>query len=179
MDDESNVSAFPPERLIHWSIRRLADELRMDRPALSRRLKEAGLKPSRQWHGHPQYRLREACEVIFQQSGIVADPRELKPLDRRAWYQSERERMRLLEEAGLLIPAGEVEATYAELVRSFVGFLVALPDQLERRVGLPPEYVEALHFEIDAQRDALYRSLADAFASASPDDEDQPEGEAS
>ena len=130
--DESNVTAMPEGRRIYWSVRRLADELECDRATLARRIREAGLKPARQHCGHDQFRLRPVAELVFGQSGVVADPRELKPMDRRAWFQSERERMRLLEEAGLLIPAGEVEADMAELVRGFVQFLDSLPDVLEQ-----------------------------------------------
>lgn len=40
-------------------------------------------------------------------------------MERRAYYQSENERLKVETTTGLLVPAAEVEADYAELVKKW------------------------------------------------------------
>lgn len=153
------------ERLRLVSISRLAELLGMDRKTVSRRIADANIAPSGKRDGYPVYDGRKACEACLlpqsfgDESGPV-DPRNLKPMERRAWYQSERERMAVEAEARQLIPAIEVQSEMAELVRAFVQFLDTLPDQLERDVSMTPEQVDAMGRAITKQRMALYTATA-------------------
>ena len=149
------------ERLRAVSISRLAELLGMDRKTVSKRIADSNLKPAGMRDGYPVYDGRQACEccLLTQTLGdddSPLDPRKLKPLERRAWYQSERERMAVESEARQLIPAIEVQAEFAEMARTFVQFLDTLGDQLERDIGLTPEQVDAMNASIAKQRAELY-----------------------
>ena len=158
------VSEIPTNRRLEWSIRRLSDELGFARETIQKRLADAHVRPAGARSGNPTYLLKDVVAALVDHSAGVAgdedfDPRRLKPLDRRAWYQSEAERMSVETKAGQLIPAGEVEAEMAELARGFVQFLDTLGDQLERDVGLTAEQVDAVNKSIAKQRAALYAQL--------------------
>lgn len=161
------------ERLRLVSISRVAELLGMDRKTVSKRLAECNVPPAGMRDGYPVYDGRRACEACLNQIGLSdetgerIDPRNLKPMERRAWYQSERERMAVESEARQLIPAIEVHDEMAELVRAFVQFLDTLGDQLERDVSLTAEQVDAVNKSITSQRSALYAQL-----SAEPDKEE-------
>jgi hypothetical protein len=171
--DQDNIADFPADRRLGWSIRRLAEELGHGRDTLQKRIAEAHLKPCATVGGHPQYRL---CDVVGALYGPlvedrVFDPRELKPMERRAWFQSERERLALMTEARELITTNEVRDVLKDMVGSFLAFLLTLPDNLERR-GLPPDMVEPLADEIDRQREALYQQMQSELSNLQPEASD-------
>lgn len=152
------------DRLRLVSISRIAELLGMDRKTVSKRLLDANVPQAGKRDGYPVYDGRQACEACLLPQTLAGedgplDPRQMKPMDRRAWFQSERERISLEADARQLIPAGEVESEMAELVRGFVQFLDTLGDQLERDVGLTAEQVEAANKSIAKQRVALYLQL--------------------
>lgn len=164
------------ERLRLVSISRLAELLCMDRKTVSRRIADANVAPSGKRDGYPVYDGRLACEACLlpqTQAGDDAafDPRLLKPMDRRAWYQSERERMAVEAEARQLIPAIEVHAEMAEMARGFVQFLDTLPDVLERAVHMRSDQIEALHAAVTAERQRLYEQVS-TESTESPEEAD-------
>lgn len=153
------------ERLRLVSISRLAELLGMDRKTVSKRIAEANVAPVGMRDGYPVYDGRQSCEACLipqAASGdeTAFDPRLLKPMDRRAWYQSERERMAVEAEARQLIPAIEVHAEMAELARGFVQFLDTLPDVLERAVHMRTDQIEALHSAVTRERQRLYEQVS-------------------
>jgi hypothetical protein len=152
------------DRLRLVSISRLAELLGMDRKTVSKRLADSNVPQAGKRDGYPVYDGRQACEACLLPQTMAGedgplDPRQMKPMDRRAWFQSERERISLEADARQLIPAGEVESEMAEVVRGFVQFLDTLGDQLERDVGLTAEQVDATNRSIAKQRAALYAQL--------------------
>ncbi|MEN1941020.1 DUF1441 family protein [Luteimonas sp. MJ174] len=144
-----------------WSIARLADELGMDRRTATKRLRDAGVPPCGKRGGHDVYRLADAAPALVDpigpsvESGVV-DPRDLPPKDRKDYYQSENERLKVEVTIGQLIPAVEVEADYAELVKKVVKVLDTLPDILERDCALAPEAAETVQKTCDSIRQQLY-----------------------
>ena len=143
------------------SISRLSELLRMDRRTVSKRIADANLAPAGKREGFPVYDGRAACEACLLVGAMdgdesPVDPRKLKPMERRAWYQSEHERMKVETEARQLIPSIEVQSEMAELARSFVQFLDTLGDQLERDINLSPEQVDAVNRSITRQRAQLF-----------------------
>jgi len=165
------------ERLRLVSISRAAELLCMDRKTVSKRIADANIAPAGMRDGYPVYEGRRVCEACLLPQGATdgegsIDPRNLKPMDRRAWYQSERERMAVEAEARQLIPAIEVHAEMAEMARGFVQFLDTLPDVLERRVHLRPEQIEAMHEQITVERQRLYAQ----FESEQQDEPEQMSG---
>ena len=152
------------DRLKFVSVSRLAELLCMDRKTVTKRLVDNNIGPSAMRDGYPIYDGRKACEacLLTQTQGEDGplDPRLLRPLERRAWYQSERERMAVESEARQLIPALEVHGEMAELTRTFVQWCDTLGDQLERDCGLTPEQVDAVNRSITRQRAQLYERCA-------------------
>lgn len=71
------------------------------------------------------------------------DPETLPPGDRKLWYDGETRRRELQVRDRGLIPASEVEEVIATTFSAIAQALLALPDNLERRVGLTPEAAEA------------------------------------
>ncbi|MBM0956484.1 DUF1441 family protein, partial [Escherichia coli] len=55
---------------------------------------------------------------------------------RKAWYQSERERLKFEQETAQLIPASDVRREFAIWAKAVVQVLETLPDILERDCGL-------------------------------------------
>jgi hypothetical protein len=156
------------ERLRLVSISRLAELLGMDRKTVAKRLGDFNVPPAGKRDGYPVYDGRQACEACLLPQTLAGedgpiDPRNLKPMDRRAWYQSERERMAVESEARQLIPAIEVQGEMAEMARTFVQFLDTLGDQLERDVSLSPEQVDAVNKSIAKQRAQAYAQLLADF----------------
>lgn len=150
-----------------WSVARLADAFGMDRRTAAKRLKEAGIPPLAKRNGNDVYRLADAAPALVN-LGVAAlggegvvDPRDLPPMERRAFYQSENERLKVESTIGQLVPAAEVEADYAELVKKVVQFFDTLPDVLERKAGLTPEQVVKVQDECDRVRQSMYEGITD------------------
>jgi len=150
-----------------WSVARLADEFGMDRRTASKRLKEAGISPSGRRSGNDIYRLADAAPALVQAlpggggGADFVDPRDLPPMERRAYFQSENERLKVETTTGQLVPAAEVEADYAEMVKKVVQFFDTLPDVLERKAGLTPEQVVKVQDECDRVRQSMYEGITD------------------
>lgn len=151
------------DRLVRYSIARLAEEFGMGRDTVSKRLAQANVKPDGKRSGYPVYRLRDACPALLEPQAFDEegnpDPRTLPPDKRKAWYQSELARLNVEQTTGQLIPAAEVEAQFAELVKGMVQFLDTLGDQLERDCALAPEQVERMNESITQQRQSFHERL--------------------
>jgi hypothetical protein len=147
------------------SIARLAEAFGMARETVAKRLAMSNIVADRKRNGYPVYKLRDACEALINPGGYdeegQPDPKKLPPESRNAWYQSEIRRMDVEMRAGQLIPAAEVEATYAELIKAQVQFLETLGDQLERDAGLSPEQVELVNESVQQQRQSLYSRMTE------------------
>ena len=156
-----DVRAFDPG----WSISRLAEELGLDRRTATDRLREAGIAPCGKRSGHPVYRLADAAPALVAplvqggDPGGVVDPRDLPPKDRKDFYQSENERLKVEVTIGTLVHSGEVEADYASLVKTVSQFFDTLPDILERDCALRPEQVMRVQESCDRVRQQLYEAV--------------------
>ncbi|HAI1316851.1 TPA: DUF1441 family protein, partial [Escherichia fergusonii] len=73
--------------------------------------------------------------------------------DRKAWFQSERERLKFQQETGELIPASEVSREFASMAKAVVQVLETLPDILERDCAMTPSAVVRVQKVIDDLRD--------------------------
>ena len=146
-----------------WSISWLADQFRLDRRTVTRRIRDAGIPPAGQQSGFPVFRLADVAPVLVDPisralEGTV-DPRDLPPKDRKDFYQSENERLKVETTMGALVPAVEVEADMAELVKMAVQFLETLPDVLERKLSLQPDQVIKVQERCDHVREQLYQAI--------------------
>lgn len=143
---------------IHLSISNLAGEMGMARETVSKRLVEAGVRPSGKRRGYPVYRLRDALPALTG-TGETQDPDELDPFKRRAFYQGELEKMKVAHERGELIPRIEVEREQARILGAVAHFFDTLPDVIERDVGATPAQLEAIEDAADQIRESLYSEL--------------------
>ena len=83
----------------------------------------------------------------------------LSPEKRRAYYQAEKERMALDLQRGQLIRREDVRATYGALIRFVRARITQWPDDLDRKLGLDPDLVDALEAEIAKLQNDLAQKL--------------------
>ncbi len=137
---------------IRLSISQIASEFGMSRNTVAKRIDLFGVKPDGRRAGYPVYRMRDLVPVVAQQQCVPAgpdfNPDTLPPIERRAWFQSENERLKVEGEMGRLIPAAEVESEMAAMAKSIVRVLETLPDMVERDIRASPEVVEYLQEKV-------------------------------
>jgi len=162
------------QQAYQWSISRLAEALGRDRRTVAAIIKEAGVVPAGTRRGNPVYRLADVVDAMTADrrptSAGEMSVDELLPQDRKAWYQSENERVKLERELRLLVPVDEVQREMAVLAKAVASSLDSLSDMLERDAGLPPEAIEMVEKTTDALREQMYQSIID-------DDEDEAAAE--
>ncbi|QKN80784.1 DUF1441 family protein [Scandinavium goeteborgense] len=86
---------------------------------------------------------------------------DMNPQDRKAWYQSERERLKFELETAQLIPASDVRREFSSMAKAVVQVLETLPDILERDCALPPTAVVRVQTIIDDLRDQIAQRVVD------------------
>lgn len=145
----------------NWNITRIADAFGMDRGTVRRRLRDAGVLPAGQKSGVSVYALKDVGPALFGDvvSASGADPDEMHPKDRKDWYQSENERIKLEKEMRSLVPVEEVHREMSQLAKSIASSLDSLPDLLERDAGLPPEAIDMVEGVTDSLREQMYRAI--------------------
>lgn len=145
------------------SLSTLASEFGAARETIKKRLEAAGVNADRVRNGHPVYRLRDALRAWQAAPESGFDPDALDPFRRKAFYQSELEKMRVQTEAGELVPRIEVEQEQARIAKLVAQFFDTLPDVLERDCGANALLLSKLEDKLDRVRENLYRALmADA-----------------
>ena len=118
------------------------------------------------------YGLTDVLAELMKMPAPVAEG-EMEPQDRKAWYQSERERLKFEQEVGELIPASDVAREFAEMAKAMIQVLETLPDILERDCALNPATVSRVQSIIDDLRDQIAQRVSEAGA----DEEEQPQQE--
>jgi hypothetical protein len=153
--DEQVIEQIDGVRL---SLSALAREFGIARETVAKRLAAAGVQPDGERKGWPVYRVAPAARALVPAEapvwggGRVEDPDRLVPTDRKAWYQSEKDRLVVEREQGLLVPVEAVREQVAGVVKTTTLMLETLPDLLERDCRLPPEAVERMERQIDRVR---------------------------
>ncbi|WP_406915181.1 DUF1441 family protein [Enterobacter quasiroggenkampii] len=104
------------------------------------------------------YGLTDVLAELMKMPSPVAEG-EMEPQDRKAWYQSERERLKFEQEVGELIPASDVAREFAEMAKAMIQVLETLPDILERDCALNPATVSRVQSIIDDLRDEIARRV--------------------
>ena len=121
--------------------------------------------------GHDKLKLYRVADIV---SAFLALPPpvaegEMDAHERKAWYQSERERLKFEQETAQLIPASDVRREFAIWAKAVVQVLETLPDILERDCGLQPAAVSRVQSIIDDLRDQIALRVTEAGA----DDEEE------
>lgn len=88
------------------------------------------------------------------------DPEDMTPQDRKAHYEAETKRRDLQARDRELIPATEAERVIAVAFAAISQDLRAIPDNLERRVGLSGDIASQVESEIFNAMDSLADKLA-------------------
>lgn len=159
---------------IAFSLGTWAAELGTTRDVLRRVVSEAGVVPAGKKSGHPIYRGRDVCAAwAGMHQREAGDPDKLPPMERKAHYQAEHEKLRLQMERAELVPSLEVEQGHGQIFAIVAQAYDTLPDVLERDVGLSPAQLARVEKALDEQREALYQALNDE-----PEDEDDAGGTA-
>lgn len=92
------------------------------------------------------------------------DLEEMDAHERKAWFQSERERLKFEQETAQLIPAPDVYREFAAIIKACTQVLETLPDILERDCALPPVAVTRVQEVIDDLRVRLAEKIFNADA---------------
>lgn len=109
------------------------------------------------------YRVVDIVSAFLALPPPVAEG-EMDAHERKAWYQSERERLKFEQETAQLIPASDVRREFAIWAKAVVQVLETLPDILERDCGLQPAAVSRVQSIIDDLRDQIALRVTDAVA---------------
>jgi Protein of unknown function (DUF1441) len=159
----------------NWSISRLADCFGICRQTLSKKIKVAGIQAAGMVKGKPVYAIKDVASMVYgpsvQALGNDGYPGQWDsyPEARKAWYQSENERIKFETTTGGLIRESDCAGALAFMAKIFTGSLDSLPDQLEREVGLTPEAAALVQDICDGSRERAYESLL-AFGGESDED---------
>lgn len=147
-------------RQFRLSVSQIAAEFGMARATVAKRIEALGIKPDGKRLGYPVYRLRDIVRVAGDvEAGDENDPMRMRPTDRRAWFQSENERLKLEVEQGRYIPAAEFEAEVGNIGKIVSRAFATFPDKLERDLRVPPEVVEyAMHYCRESQAE-IYSAI--------------------
>ena len=153
-----------------WSVARLADCFGVHRQTMATRIRDAGLVPTGELRGNPTYSIRDVAEMLYVPSAAESETSnwESSPEQRKAWYQSENERVKLEKELRLLVPVDEVHREISRLAKAVSSGLDGLPDLLERDAGLPAEAIERVERVTDALREQMHLAIT-ADAGSEPD----------
>lgn len=144
----------------HWSIARIAEAFSIDRKAVKRLLLEANIPVAGTVKGNAVYALKDVGPALFTRAVAcdpegIHDPSKMEPKERKDWFQSENERIKLEKEQRGLIPVNEVVTVYSAMTKSVVQVLDTIPDILERDCALNPQAVAVVQTAIDDLRTTL------------------------
>lgn len=118
------------------------------------------------------YSIQDLLSELMK-TGAVGEVDDMTPPDRKAWFQSERERLKFQQEVGELIPASDVIREFSAMAKAVIQVLETLPDILERDCALTPTAVSRVQSIIDDLRDSIAQKVTEAD---SPEpEEDMPE----
>ncbi|MCL7770270.1 DUF1441 family protein [Pasteurella multocida] len=138
---------------IKLNINQIAELVGMHRQTVSQRL--AGLTPASGSNSKLKlYLLSDLIRSGLSQKMSI-DVDSLVPVDRKAFWQAENERLKYERETGQLIPAFEVAQEMSAFAKATVQTLETLPDILERDAGLTPKALVLVQQIIDDVRDQM------------------------
>lgn len=152
----------------NWSVAKIAEAFGLNRGTVKKRLLDAKTPIADTVRGNPVYALKDIGPVLF---GVnepadlddLQDPNKMGPKDRKDWFQSENERIKLETSLKQLMPAPDAHREMSLIVKAVCQVLDTWPDKLERDRGWGPEQIN----EVQAVVDEIREMLADAVAGAS------------
>lgn len=159
-------------RNFRLNINQLSAITDLHRQTVAARLSNVPLAPG----SNPKLKLYSVLDILITLLTRADDPAQINvdkmlPQDRKAWFQSERERLKFEQETSQLIPSSDVAREFSSMAKAVVQVLETLPDILERDCGLQPVAVARVQAIIDDIRDQMAQRVFDA-------DSDDEEGDA-
>lgn len=144
------------------NINQIASITGLHRQTVSARLRNVSLAPG----SNPKLKLFTIpailTELIATGDAVQIDVDKMLPPDRKAWFQSERERLKFQQETSELIHSDEVSREISSMAKAVVQVLETLPDILERDCALNPSAVARVQTIIDDLRDQLAQKVFEA-----------------
>lgn len=122
------------------------------------------------------YYLRDVLSELMSATSSQ-ESEELEPQERKAWYQSERERLKFEQEIGELLPAADVAREFAAMAKMVIQVLETLPDILERDCALSPTVISRVQRSIDDLRDQLAERVSEKSESQDEEQNNNEESE--
>lgn len=153
----------------NWSIFKISEAFGIHRDSVKKKLHESNISSAALVKGNPVYALKDVGPALFgmrketEEPGFQ-DPSKMEPKERKDWYQSENERVKLEEKQRTLIPVDEVVFVYSSMRKAVVQVLETLPDILERDCALSPQAVSMVQDSIDDLRHTLATKSYEACA---------------
>ena len=98
------------------------------------------------------------------------DPDKLPPMERKAWYDGETKKRELQIRDLALIPAADVEQAIATAFASISQDLRAIPDNLERRLGISAQVAESVELAIHESMNGIADKLSEFSVALSEGD---------
>lgn len=106
------------------------------------------------------YRLTDILAELMK-APLPIDNEEMDPHARKAWYQSERDRLKFEQETGQLVPVSDVRRSFSVVVKAIVQVLETWPDRLERDRGWTASQLNEVQIVVDEIRDTLEKAVID------------------
>ncbi|EER9654679.1 DUF1441 family protein [Escherichia coli] len=104
------------------------------------------------------YRLTDILAELMK-APLPVDNEEMDPHARKAWYQSERDRLKFEQETGQLVPVSDVRRSFSVVVKAIVQVLETWPDRLERDRGWTSSQLNEVQIVVDEIRDTLEKAV--------------------
>lgn len=153
----SNISNIGD--VYHWSVAKIAEAFAMDRKAVKKKLLEANISVAGTVRGNPVYALRDVGPALFGRKSVAGsemhDPSRMEPKERKDWFQSENERIKLETTLKQLVPASDVHREMALMLKVVTQVLDTWPDKLERDRGWSASQIAEAQRAVDDIREAL------------------------
>ncbi|HAU9382438.1 DUF1441 family protein [Escherichia coli] len=106
------------------------------------------------------YRLTDILAELMK-APLPVDNEEMDPHARKAWYQSERDRLKFEQETGQLVSVSDVRRSFSVVVKAIVQVLETWPDRLERDRGWTASQLNEVQIVVDEIRDTLEKAVID------------------
>lgn len=150
----------------NWSVARIAEAFGLNRGTVKKRLLEANAPIASTVRGNPVYALKDIGPLLFGKPeqgdpDDIHDPSKLSPKDRKDWFQSENERVKLEESQKKLVPASDAHREMALMIKIITQVLDTWPDKLERDRGWRTDQIAEAQNAIDEIREALAADIRD------------------
>lgn len=139
-----------------YSVRAIARMLELDRETVANAIRRAGIEPYDRVGGSGRYLLEIVAKALLRRVGDV-DPAMLPPGDRRHFFDAKLKELELDRRTGQLVSRDDVRTASARAFSLIANTCRAIPDRLERTLGIAPEVAE----EIESVINAALNDLAD------------------